>query len=79
MTGVEGSDLPVSFADSIIALEARGRFGIRLGLGRTKALLAALGHPEEGIRGALIARHERQGQRGDARRRLPSCRGVPRR
>ena len=54
MTGVEGGLLPASFAESVVALEARGRFGIRLGLGRTRALLAALGNPEEGIRGALI-------------------------
>ena len=54
MTGVEGGHLPATFAESVAALEARGRFGIRLGLGRTRALLAALGHPEQGIRGALI-------------------------
>jgi dihydrofolate synthase/folylpolyglutamate synthase len=51
---VESGDLPISFAESVAALQARGRFGIRLGLGRTRALLAALGHPEQGIRGALI-------------------------
>ncbi len=55
MSGLEGSDLPSSFAEAVAALQARGRFGIRLGLGRTRALLAALGHPEQGIRGALIA------------------------
>ncbi len=54
MTGVEGGHLPDTFAESVAALEARGRFGIRLGLARTRALLAALGHPEEGLRGALI-------------------------
>ena len=54
MTGAGADDLPASFAESVAALEARGRFGIRLGLGRTRALLAALGHPEQGIRGALI-------------------------
>ena len=54
MSGVEGGEFPASFAESVAALQARGRFGIRLGLGRTRALLAALGHPEQGIRGALI-------------------------
>ncbi len=54
MTAVEGGLLPATFAESVVALEARGRFGIRLGLGRTRALLASLGHPEQGIRGALI-------------------------
>ena len=54
MSGAEGDDLPDSFAGSVAALQARGRFGIRLGLGRTRALLAGLGNPEREIRGALI-------------------------
>ena len=37
------------------ALAARGRFGIRLGLGRTRALLAELADPQLGVRGALVA------------------------
>ncbi len=41
-------------AVAIEALQARGRFGIRLGLGRTRALLSALGSPELALRGALI-------------------------
>jgi dihydrofolate synthase/folylpolyglutamate synthase len=39
---------------AIAALQARGRFGVRLGLARTRALLAGLGSPERGLRGALI-------------------------
>src|SRR5262245_32228732 len=35
-------------------LQARGRFGMRLGLSRTRALLRALGNPHEGLRGVLI-------------------------
>jgi dihydrofolate synthase/folylpolyglutamate synthase len=35
-------------------LAARGRFGINLGLGRVRALLAALGDPQLGIRGVLV-------------------------
>jgi len=35
-------------------LAARGRFGIRLGLGRTRALLHALGDPHSGLPGVLI-------------------------
>jgi dihydrofolate synthase/folylpolyglutamate synthase len=54
VSGAEGDDLPASFAGSVAALQARGRFGIHLGLGRTRALLAALGNPEREIRGALI-------------------------
>ncbi|MGH7698188.1 MAG: bifunctional folylpolyglutamate synthase/dihydrofolate synthase [Candidatus Dormibacteria bacterium] len=36
-------------------LSGLGRFGIKVGLDRTRALLAALGHPEAGKRGALVA------------------------
>lgn len=35
-------------------LGARGRFGIRLGLGRTRALLRAVGEPQLGLPGVLI-------------------------
>jgi dihydrofolate synthase/folylpolyglutamate synthase len=41
-------------SDIVAALQARGRFGVRLGLARTRALLAAVGSPEQGLRGALI-------------------------
>ena len=40
---------------AVRALEARGRFGIRLGLGRTRALLHELGDPQLNLRGALVA------------------------
>ena len=40
---------------ALVALSARGRFGIRLGLGRARSLLRALDSPEAGVRGALIA------------------------
>lgn len=43
------------YSSAVRALEARGRFGIRLGLGRTRALLHELGDPQLGFRGALIA------------------------
>lgn len=36
------------------ALSERGRFGIRLGLGRTRALLKAFGDPQRELRGALV-------------------------
>jgi dihydrofolate synthase / folylpolyglutamate synthase len=48
------ADFP-GYAEALAALEARGRFGIRLGLGRTRALLAAFGHPERQLHGPLIA------------------------
>ena len=40
---------------AVRALAERGRFGIRLGLGRTRALLRELGNPEHTFRGALVA------------------------
>jgi dihydrofolate synthase/folylpolyglutamate synthase len=43
------------YHEALAALAARGRFGIRLGLGRSRALLAALGDPQLGLRGALVA------------------------
>ena len=39
---------------AVRALSARGRFGIRLGLGRTRALLRQLGDPQRSLRGALV-------------------------
>jgi len=46
---------PLTYAAALAELQRRGRFGIRLGLGRTKALLRGLGEPQRGIRGALVA------------------------
>ena len=54
MTGSSASADP-SYHEALRALSERGRFGIRLGLGRTKALLRELDHPERSVRGALIA------------------------
>jgi dihydrofolate synthase/folylpolyglutamate synthase len=45
----------LDYRSAVDALEKRGRFGVRLGLARTRALLAALGHPEHSVRGALVA------------------------
>ena len=45
----------LTYEGALRALAERGRFGIRLGLGRTRALLRELGHPERSVRGALIA------------------------
>ena len=47
------SDL--TYEEALRALQDRGRFGIRLGLGRTRALLRELGDPQLGFRGALVA------------------------
>jgi dihydrofolate synthase/folylpolyglutamate synthase len=45
----------LEYQDALAALAARGRFGIRLGLGRTRALLRQLGDPQLAVRGALVA------------------------
>jgi dihydrofolate synthase/folylpolyglutamate synthase len=49
------SDEARAYDAALAALVDRGRFGIRLGLGRTRQLLRALGDPQLGIRGALVA------------------------
>jgi dihydrofolate synthase/folylpolyglutamate synthase len=45
----------LSYAAALAAIEARGRYGIRLGLGRVRALLRELGDPQLAVRGALVA------------------------
>jgi dihydrofolate synthase/folylpolyglutamate synthase len=45
----------LDYHEALAALTARGRFGIRLGLGRTRALLRELGDPHLAVRGALVA------------------------
>jgi len=44
-----------AYTAAVAALADRGRFGIRLGLGRTRALLRELGDPQLAMRGALVA------------------------
>ncbi len=44
-----------AYAAALRSIEDRGRYGVRLGLGRTRALLRELGDPQLGIRGALVA------------------------
>jgi dihydrofolate synthase/folylpolyglutamate synthase len=45
---------PETYHQAVAALAERGRFGIRLGLGRTRALLRELGDPHLELRGALV-------------------------
>lgn len=45
----------LSYARALQAIGERGRFGVRLGLSRTRALLDGLGNPERIVRGALVA------------------------
>ncbi|HUG30090.1 MAG TPA: bifunctional folylpolyglutamate synthase/dihydrofolate synthase [Candidatus Limnocylindria bacterium] len=44
----------VQYHDAVGALADRGRFGVRLGLARTRALLHAFGDPQLELRGALV-------------------------
>ena len=43
-----------TYRQAVAALTERGRFGVSLGLERVERLLAEVGHPEHGLRGALI-------------------------
>ncbi len=43
-----------TYREILTRLESRGRFGMRLGLARTNALLRALGSPHRSLRGVLI-------------------------
>ena len=52
---VPGPPPSLGYHEALAALADRGRFGIRLGLGRTRALLRALGDPQRTVRGALVA------------------------
>jgi len=47
--------IAAAYHQAVAALAERGRFGIRLGLGRTRALLRQLGDPQLAVRGALVA------------------------
>ena len=47
-------DADPRYREVLERLQSRGRFGIRLGLGRTRALLERMGNPHQQLRGALI-------------------------
>ncbi|HEX2625482.1 MAG TPA: Mur ligase family protein [Candidatus Limnocylindrales bacterium] len=53
-TGTAAGAEAADYHAAVAALTERGRFGIRLGLGRTRALLHAVGDPQLTIRGALV-------------------------
>jgi dihydrofolate synthase/folylpolyglutamate synthase len=44
----------LDYAGALAALEARGRFGVRLGLVRIRAMLREMGNPQNSLRGALV-------------------------
>jgi dihydrofolate synthase/folylpolyglutamate synthase len=45
----------VTYEDALAYISRLGRFGMKLGTERTRAILDRLGNPEQGLRGALIA------------------------
>ena len=52
--GEHGRAGAVEYHEAVRALADRGRFGVRLGLARTRALLHAFGDPHLEVRGALV-------------------------
>ena len=45
----------MTYEESLVYISRLGRFGMKLGTERTRAILDRLGNPERGMRGALIA------------------------
>ena len=46
--------MTLTYGQAVGALTERGRFGISLGLERVERLMEEVGHPERGLRGALV-------------------------
>ena len=44
----------LTYPQAVAALTERGRFGISMGLARIERLMAEAGHPQRGLRGALV-------------------------
>ncbi len=44
----------LTYPEAVAALTSRGRFGISMGLDRIARLMAEAGHPDHGLRGALV-------------------------
>ncbi|HXM57755.1 MAG TPA: cyanophycin synthetase [Candidatus Dormibacteraeota bacterium] len=55
MSSGGGAQTRLTYEDALAYITGLGRFGMKLGLERMGAILAELGHPERGRRGALIA------------------------
>ena len=52
---MSGAVAVLDYDAAVAALQSRGRFGVNLGLDRTRRLLDALGQPQRDLRGALVA------------------------
>ncbi len=55
MSGGGSAQTGLTYAEALAYVTGLGRFGVKLGLERMDAILDALGRPERGRRGALIA------------------------
>jgi len=55
VSGRGGAQTRLTDEEAVAYLTGLGRFGIKQGLERTQAILDELGHPERGLRGALVA------------------------
>ena len=55
MSGGGRAQTGLTFEQALAYITGLGRFGMKLGLDRMRAILDELGHPEDGRRGALIA------------------------
>lgn len=47
--------MSLTYREALAEIQGRGRFGVRLGLGRTRAILREMGDPQSRFRGALVA------------------------
>jgi dihydrofolate synthase/folylpolyglutamate synthase len=54
----------VTYEEALSFISKQGRFGMKLGTERTRAILDRLGNPERGLRGALIAGTNGKGSTG---------------
>ena len=45
----------LTYAEALSYISKQGRFGMKLGTERTRAILDRIGKPDHGVRGALIA------------------------
>jgi dihydrofolate synthase/folylpolyglutamate synthase len=54
----------MNYEEALSFISKQGRFGMKLGIERTRAILDRLGNPEHGLRGALIAGTNGKGSTG---------------
>src|SRR5450759_5761955 len=55
---------PLTYAEALSYISKQGRFGMKLGTERTRAILDRMGGSDRGLRGALIAGTNGKGSTG---------------